>query len=365
MTDLNSGDDPLLKADEFVGRMVCMVEQARRHVSKQANAALTMLNWHLGRLIDTEVLQRDRAVYSDQMIATASQQLTDRFGTGFDMSNLYRMVKFAQAFPDEQTVATLAPQLSWSHIRELLPLTTPEAQMFYAEEVATKRLGVRELRQAISRRSYERREIANAQIPAGSAMPLDAFKDPMLLDLLGLHDAYAEADLEQAILIELESFLMEVGRGFTFVGRQVRMPMGDDDYHLDLLFFSRPLKRLVAVELKIGKYIPEYEGQMKFYLKWLNKFERGEGEEAPIGLILCPSADRDQIELMELHKDNIVVAEYWTELLPKAQLEERLKVILREARERVSRRTPPVVTTTPALSLAPDVDWGRPNPSKC
>jgi len=175
------------------------------------------------------------------------------------------MVKFAQAFPDEQIVATLSPQLSWSHIRELLPLTSADARSFYADEVAAKRLGVRELRQAIARRAFERREIANAQIPDGSAVPLDAFKDPMLLDLLGLHDAYAEADLEQAILVELESFLLEVGHGFAFVGRQMRMPMGNDDYHLDLLFYSRPLARLVAVELKIGN--PSNQFQVGFWLR--------------------------------------------------------------------------------------------------
>jgi len=341
MADLVEQGRPLLDVDDLVKLMAGLVESARNVVSAHANATLTMLNWKLGYLINVEVLQRRRGDYGDEIVVSASQQLTARFGAGFDKTNLYRMVKFAQTFPDEQIVATLSPQLSWSHIRELLPLKTSEARMFYAAEVAEKRLGVRELRQAISRRAFERREIANAQIPAGSALPLDAFKDPLLLDLLGLHDTFAEADLEQAILCELESFLLEVGRGFAFVGRQVRMPMGDDDYHLDLLFYSRPLARLVAVELKIGKFVPEYEGQMKFYLKWLDRFERGDNEAAPIGLILCTSTDRDQIELMELHKDNIVVAEYWTDLLPKQELEKRLQVMIREARERVARRAIP------------------------
>jgi len=349
--DFDSAPAPMLGTDELVARIGALVVEARQVVAARANATLTVLNWQVGRLIDVEVLQRSRADYGDQIVATASQQLTARFGSGFDKTNLYRMVKFAQAFPDEQIVATLSPQLSWSHIREILPLSTPDARRFYVDEVAAKRLGVRELRQAIARRAYERREIANAQIPAGSAVPLDAFKDPMLLDLLGLHDTYAEADLEQAILTELESFLLEVGNGFAFVGRQVRMPVGDEDFHLDLLFYSRPLARLVAVELKIGKFMPEFEGQMKFYLKWLDRFERREGEGAPIGLILCTSADRDQIELMELYKDNIVVAEYWTKLLPKDQLERRLQVMLREARERVARRA---LESGPDTSPAPE-----------
>ena len=151
-------------------------------------------------------------------------------------------------------------------------------------------------------------------------MPLDAFRDPMLLDVLGLKEAYLERDLEEAVVRELEPFLLEVGRGWAFVERQKRMTFDGDDYHLDLLFFSRPLRRLIAVELKIGKFKPSYQGQMNFYLKWLNRHERRADENPPIGLILCTEASRDQIELLELHKDGIVVAEYWTTLPPKKEL---------------------------------------------
>jgi predicted nuclease of restriction endonuclease-like (RecB) superfamily len=295
-------------------------------------------NWHLGRLIHTETLRRGRAEYGKQILATLSQKLVARFGVGFDESSLNRMVKFAKEF-SEEIVVSFPPQVGWSHVKELLPLSSPEARLFYVDEVGAKNLSVRDLRRAVGRKAFERREIANSQIPEGSAMPLDAFKDPMLLDMLTLKDSYLEADLEQAILRDLEQFLLEVGRGFAFVGRQVRMPMGNRDYQLDLLFYSRPLSRLVAVELKIGEFSPEHEGQMRFYLKWLDRHERGGNEGPPIGLILCTSADRDQVELMELHKDNIVVAEYWTELLPKKELEDRLQAILRDASERMARRT--------------------------
>jgi hypothetical protein len=166
----------------------------------------------------------------------------------------------------------------------------------------------------------------------------------MLLDMLSLRDGYLEADLEQAILRDLEAFFLEVGRGFTFAGRQVRMTVGVEDYHLDLLFFSRPLRRLVAVELKIGKFKPAYLGQMRLYLKWLERYDREEGEQAPIGLILCTEADRDAVELPELHKDDIVVAEYWTEFILKKELEDRLQAILRDARERVAGRALPSAT---------------------
>jgi hypothetical protein len=153
-----------------------------------------------------------------------------------------------------------------------------------------------------------------------------------------LKENYLEADLEKAILTELEKFLLEFGHGFSFVERQKRMTLDGDDFTLDLLFFHRILRRLVAIELKIGKFIPQYKGQMEFYLKWLNKYERQEGENEPIGLILCTKASRSQIELLELDKSGIAVAEYWTNLPPKALLEEKIRAILSEAQERLSRR---------------------------
>jgi len=332
------GDEGLLEAASR------LIEAGRTTIAYHVNSIQVTANWHLGRLIDQEILNRGRADYGKQIQAALSHQLTARFGSGFDETNLRRMVKFSREFTPE-IQATLSPELSWSHIRELLPLKTQAARLFYADEVSSKRLGVRELRHAISRKAFERREIANSQIPDGSAVPLDVFRDPMLLDMLGLKGTYQERDLESAIIRELEPFLLETGKGWTFVARQKRMTIDDDDFWLDLLFFSRPLRRLIAVELKLGRFKPAYKGQMDFYLKWLNRFERQHDEETPIGLILCTEASRDQIELLELHKDNIVVAEYWTDLLPKDELEKRLAVILREAKERLAHRALPVNAT--------------------
>jgi len=196
----------------------------------------------------------------------------------------------------------------------------------------------KELRRQIARKAYERREIANVGLTEQSAVPFNVFKDPYLLDILSLKENFLEADLEKAVLIELEKFILEFGHGFTFVERQKRMVMDGDDFTCDLLFFHRILRRLVVVELKIGKFIPEYKGKMEFYLKWLDRYERKEGEHEPIGLILCTKASRSQIELLELDKSGIAVAEYWTNLPPKAVLEEKLKSIMSEAQERLSRR---------------------------
>ena len=210
--------------------------------------------------------------------------------------------------------------------------------MFYIHDAVERNLGVHALRKEISRKAYERRDIANTQLTESSTIPINTFKDPFLLDVLGLKDNYLEADLEQAIIAGVESFILEFGHGLAFVARQKRMSMDGVDFKLDLLFYSRDLRRLVAIELKIGDFKPEYKGQMEFYLKWLDRFERREGENAPIGLILCAKAHRGQIELLELDKAGIAVAEYWTTLPPKEDFERKILEILHEARERLERR---------------------------
>ncbi len=323
---------------DLVDRVSALVERARESIAVQANATLTLMFWHVGRLIDAEVLKRDRADYGSETVVTLSRQLAARYGRSFEEKNLRRMIQFARTFPDLEMLATIAQQLSWSHFLALLPLRDAQARLFYANKAATERLTVRELRAAVARKSFERREIANSHLGPGSLVPSDTFSDPYFLDLLGLRDDYLEADLEAAILRDLETFLLEVGKGFTFVERQKRMVIDGKDFHLDLLLYHRPLRRLVAVELKVGVFDARFEGQMKLYLKWLDRYERQDGEQAPIGLILCTEASREQIELLEMHKDGIVVVEYWTALPPRHELERRLQQILLEVRERLARR---------------------------
>lgn len=310
-------------------------------VASQFNSALTLMNWHIGRMIDMDVLREERAGYGQEIVATLSQQLTRRYGSGFDRTSLSRMVQLSQLFPDVESVATLGQQLSWSHFKVLLPVPTAEARQFYIDQAVAARLSVRGLRELLGRQGFERKEIANAQTPGGSAVPTGSFRDPYLLDFLGLQSAYDERDLEDAIVHDLEAFLLEVGNGWAFVTRQKRMTIDNDDFHLDLLFYSRPLRRLIAVELKVGRFKAASEGQMKLYLKCLDRYERREDEEAPIGLILCTEASREQVELLEMHKDGLVVAEYWTALPPKAELEARIQAIYRAAAERAARRELP------------------------
>jgi predicted nuclease of restriction endonuclease-like (RecB) superfamily len=210
--------------------------------------------------------------------------------------------------------------------------------MYYLDEAARGYISTRALRKMINRKAFERKEIADSQITSSSLIPFETFKDPYLFDVLGIKDEYLEADVEDAILRELEKFILEFGKGFAFVERQKRMIIDGRDRKLDLLFYNRHLKRLVAVELKYGRFDASNMGQMKLYLAWLDKYERQEGENAPIGLILCSESGREEVELLQLDRDGIIVAEYWTALPPKKEFEEKIHAILSETRERLARR---------------------------
>jgi predicted nuclease of restriction endonuclease-like (RecB) superfamily len=275
---------------------VCgLIEESRRTLAQQANSTIVFLFWRIGQQINHEILNSQRAEYGQKIVSTLATQLSASYGRSFEVRNLRRMMQFAEQFPDFGIVSPLATQLSWSHFVEILPLKTTEARLFYLGEAASRLLGRRELRHLIGRKTYERKEIANAQVSETSAIPLNTFKDPYLLDVLGLHDGYLEADLEAAVLRELERFILELGGGFTFVERQKRMIIDGKDFHLDLLFFHRRLKRLVAVELKIGKFEAGHKGQMELYLGWLDRYERQEGENPNRTDSLCrkePGADR-------------------------------------------------------------------------
>jgi predicted nuclease of restriction endonuclease-like (RecB) superfamily len=315
-----------------------LIENSRQFVAVQANSVLTMLFWNVGKRINDDILQNRRADYGKKIVSLLATQLTEKYGKNFELRNLRRMMQFAEVFPDLEIVVPLARQLSWSHFQALIPIKDEKERLFYANEVAERHLGKRELRRLIATKTFERTEIANTRVAqTDSKIPFNVFKDPYMLDFLKLPKGFSENDLENSILQALERFVLEMGKGFAFVDRQKRMIIDGEDFHLDLLFFHRNLKRLVAIELKLGKFKAEYKGKMELYLKWLDRYERQEGENEPIGLLLCAEGSREQIELLDLHKDGIMVAEYWTQLLPKQLLEQKFKEIVAETKEMFER----------------------------
>ena len=322
-----------------------LIEGARARAAVAVNSEMVRLYWSIGARIRKDVLGFERAAYGEQIVHALSGQLSEDYGSGFGRTNLFYMIRFAEVFPDSQIVHALSEQLSWTHLRQIIYLEDPLQREFYAEMCRIERWSTRTLQDKIQGMLYERTaisrkpgQLARKDLAAlrdkDQVTPDLVFRDPYLLDFLGLKDAYSEKDLETAILRDLENFLLELGSDFTFVARQKRITVDNEDYYLDLLFFHRRLRRLLAVDLKIGRFRAADKGQMELYLRWLAKHERQTGEESPLGLILCADKSDEHVKLLELESSGIRVAQYMTELPPREVLERRLHQALRAARER-------------------------------
>jgi len=260
------------------------------------------------------------------------------------------MMHFAEVFPDFQIVASLMRQLSWTHFTIIIYLKKDLEREFYTQMCRIEKWSVRTLRKKIDSMLFERTAISKKpgelaklelkQLKNEDKLSPDLiFRDHYVLDFLNLKDTYSERDLESAILKELENFILELGIGFTFVARQKRMIIDNTDFNLDLLFYHRKLKRLVAIDLKIGRLKASYKGQMELYLRLLEKHETEQGEELPIGLILCAEGNNEQIELLQLDKANIKVAEYITRYLPKKLLAKKLHQFSENAKKILENRS--------------------------
>lgn len=342
----------LATAVTLLGEIRALIEASQRRTVSAINSELTVLFWRIGRRIHTEVLAGQRAGYGEEILPTLASQLVRDYGRSFTDKNLRRMVQFAVLFPDESIVVTVSRQLSWSHFVALLPLKELLQREYYLQMASVERWSVRTLRERIDSMLYERTALSKkpddliarelkALRSSKRMSPALVMRDPYILDFLNLRDTWQEGDLEAAIVREMESFLLELGVGFTFVARQKRIQLDGDDFYLDLLFYNRRLRRLVAVELKVGEFAAAYKGQMELYLRWLDKFEREPEENSPLGIILCTGKKAEQIELLELNKSGIHVAEYLTTLPPRAVLAERLQEATRRARLLIEQRAVP------------------------
>ncbi len=342
-----SAAKPARSATPLLADVRGLILAAREEVARAVDSGLVALYWHVGHRIRQNILKEKRAEYGEEIVATLSRQLETEFGRGFAEKNIRRMVQFAEAFPDERIVATLRRQLGWSHFKEIIPQQDELKRDFYAEMCRFERWSVRTLRQKIGGMLYERTALSKkpdklirkelaALREEDKLTPDLVFRDPYVLDFLGLRDTYAEKDLESAILRAMEAFLLELGVGFVFLERQKRITVDNEDHYLDLLFYHRHLRRLVAVDLKLEEFKPGDKGQMEFYLRWLDRHERKPGEEAPIGLILCAGQRRETVELLNLEESGIRVSSYWTEIMPREQLQKKLHEAVRLARARLA-----------------------------
>ncbi len=272
----------------LLGDLRQLIAEARQDVARQVNSALVLLYWRVGTRIRQDILKEKRAEYGEQIVATVSRQLTAEFGQGFSEKSLRRMIQFAEIYPDEQIVASLMRQLTWTHLLQIIPLEDGLKRDFYAEMCRVERWSVRTLWQKIGGMLFERtalskkpekliRDELDALRAEDKLTPDLVFRDPYFLDFLGLKDRYLEKDIEDAIMREMENFILELGVGFSFVARQKRIQVDSDDFYLDLLFYHRGLRPLVAVDLKLRDFQPGDKGQMELYLRWLAKYQQQPG----------------------------------------------------------------------------------------
>ena len=324
-----------------------LIDQSRQQVAIFVNSAMTMLYWQIGRRIILEISGKERSeMYGQEVVAKLCKDLSQEYGNTFSEKNIRRMMQFYNVFPDEKIVVSLIRQLSWTHILAVIPMEDPLKRDFYIEMCSLEKWSVRTFRERIDSMLYERTAISRKPEETikhdlellkneQKLTPDLVFRDPYFLNCLGLGDKYSEKDLETAIIVELERFMIEFGTDFAFVARQKRITIDDDDFYIDLLFYHRRLKSLVAIELKLGKFQAEHKGQMELYLRWLDKNLRIESENSPIGLILCAGKNDERIELLQLENSNIKVADYLTELPDKHLLEQRFRTAIELAKQRL------------------------------
>ena len=334
----------LIENKNLVVELKSLIASTKEQVAISVNSSLTLMYWQIGYKINEDILKNSRAEYGKEILQTVSAKLTEEFGQGFSKRNLADMIKFSQVFDDFEIVSTLSRQLSWSHFKEIMYMDDSLKIEFYAQMSALDKWSVRTLRNRIDSMLYERTALSKKtdelisyeieKLKEGVVTPNMVLKDPYILDFLELNDRYLEKDLEDAILRDIENFILELGNGFSFIARQKRVQIGEEDFYIDLLFYNRKLKRLIALDLKLGKFKAEYKGQMELYLKYLEKYEKEEDENTPLGIILCSDKNQEQIELLELEKSDIHVAKYLTILPPKEEFEKRLHKAIQNAKEK-------------------------------
>ena len=318
-----------------------LIDIAKTRVAIKVNQEMTLLYWNIGKRIQEDILKSERAEYGEQIILTLSRHLLSEYGKGFEQRSLFRAIQFYTYYPDSTIVSTLSTKLSWSHFIELLSIKDSLKRDFYSQMAQLDNWSVRTLREKIGKMLFERTAIAQEPKDVidnsiglvneeGRLNPKLLLQNPYILDFLNLPSTYNETELEQAILNEIQKFLLELGAGFCFVERQKRLAVGDRDYYVDLLLYNRYLRRLVVIELKTTHFKPSHKGQMEFYLRWLDKYEKKGDDKPPIGIILCAEKGQQEVEIYDLNESGIHVAEYWTELPSKQILEKKIQQIVEE-----------------------------------
>ena len=320
---------------ELVEPIAQIIEQARAQVRQAVNSAMVHSYWHIGQMIvEHEQQGASRAQYGKQQLQHLSAQLSERLGKGFDVTNLRNMRAFYQAFPMWETVSL---ELSWSHYNALSRIENESARQWYQQEALTQAWSVRALERQISKLYYERllasqdKALVEAEAEQ-QTQPLteslrDYLRDPYILDFLNLQDkTYQESELEQAIISNIQQFLLELGKGFAFVERQQRIRFADEDFYLDLVFYNFKLKCFLLVDLKLGKLKHQDVGQMDTYVRLYDEQHKGADDNPTIGLVLCSEKSEAVVKYSVLSEQKqLFTAKYLPYLPSEAQLKQQLE----------------------------------------
>lgn len=327
---------------------VCgIINAARKRVAVYVNSEVCLTKWYVGKRIKEDVLYNQRAEYGKQIVKNLAARLTEFYGSGWSEKSLLHCLRCAETFTEEEIVSAVRRQFSWTHIKALCYINDPLKRQFYMEMCRVEHWDTRTLDAKIDSQLFERTAISRKpeevikqellELKDTNILNPDlVFRSSYFLDMLGLSNVFSEKDLESAIVSQMQDFICEMGSDFAFLGRQKRITVDAVDYYIDLLFYHRSLRRLVAIDLKLGKFKPEYEGQMRLYLRYLDKNDRKEGEESPIGLILCSEGNTEHIEYLMLDENSpIKVAQYYTQLPDKQLLAEKLQRAIAIAKEHI------------------------------
>jgi predicted nuclease of restriction endonuclease-like (RecB) superfamily len=329
--------------------IVYLIEKAKTSIQRNVNSELVLLYWSVGKKICEDVTEGEKGEYGKSVIKKVSKKLEEKFGRGFCFQNVYRMISAYKFFNDFQIFVTVSRKLSWSHLIQIIGLNNEVKREFYITMCINENWSVRTLRERINSALFERTAISKKpdetisnelkKLSCEGKMSTNLlFKDPYVLDFLDLQDNYNERDLEAAIIKELEKFMLEIGTDFAFIARQKRITIGNDDYYIDLLFFHRKLRRLVIIELKLEKFKPEHKGQVELYLKYLNKYERQEGEEKPIAIILCADKNEMVAKLLDMEEEGIQVSEYITKNINENLIQQKFAEVTKNAKAIIEQR---------------------------
>ncbi|MCQ2607007.1 MAG: PDDEXK nuclease domain-containing protein [Bacteroidales bacterium] len=327
---------------------VCgIIDKSRTRVAVYVNSEICLTKWYVGKRIKEDVLYNQRAEYGKQIVKNLAARLTEVYGSGWSDRSLLHCIRAAYTFTEDEIVYAVRTQFSWTHIRSLMFIDDPLKRQFYMEMCRVEHWDTRTLDAKIDSQLFERTAISRkpeevikkelSELKETNILNPDfVFRSSYFLDMLGLPDVFSEKDLESAIVSQMQDFICEMGTDFAFLGRQKRITVDAVDYYIDLLFYHRSLHRLVAIDLKLGKFKPEYEGQMRLYLRYLDKNDRKDGEESPIGLILCSEGNTEHIEYLMLDENSpIKVAQYYTQLPDKQLLAEKLQRAIAIAKEHI------------------------------